>query len=64
MPVELHADSKFFRTGYYLHYVGRSLQFNEVWRGMPVRIIEEILEMLSRFLGLNICMGMSGKWSR
>ena len=30
MPVELHADSKFLRTGYCLHYVGRSLQFNEV----------------------------------
>ena len=41
MPVELDANSNFLRTGYCLHYVGRSLQFNEIWRGMPVRIIEE-----------------------
>ena len=61
MPVELHADSKFLRTGYCLHYVGRSLQFNEVWRGMPVRIIEENTRDAQPISGLEHLYGHVGQ---
>ena len=61
MPVELHADSKFLRTGYCLHYVGRSLQFNEIWRGMPVRIIEENTRDAQPISGLEHLYGHVGQ---
>ena len=61
MPVELHANSKFLRTGYCLHYVGRSLQFNEIWRGMPVRIIEENTRDTQPISGLEHLYGHVGQ---
>ena len=61
MPVELHANSKFLRTGYCLHYVGRSLQFNEIWRGMPVRIIEENTRDAQPISGLEHLYGHVGQ---